>query len=223
MLNLKNKAALEALNGSTVMYRTVTYHITGIVEVAGQYVISTDVKPLRFKEDEIPDFLNQILPVETHRKGSVIIHQALDTSVLTELSNSLIASLREIDTAKDPEAIKAAAKKAKSKVTLSKGITDIAKTNRRAKSHTASSPRKTHHVTHNINNTPPPRLETRPLSPGDGQRAETNPPAWFLREQPRSSPCHPHNIHNNTHECTLHHQTDIPLQTQITYRCNPSA
>lgn len=133
MLALKHKTKLEALPGKTFMYHTTTYRITGIVEVNGQYIISTDVKPLRFTEDAIPQFLSDLLPVETlpaeaSAKAGKPLNSDVDTSVLGELTASLMDSLRQIDTTTDPEKKKDLNKKIKMKVAISRAATDIAKT-----------------------------------------------------------------------------------------------
>lgn len=131
-LSLKDRTKLEALNGKTIMYATVTYRITGIVEVQGNYILSTDVKPLKFQEADIPKFLSEILPVET-RPAKIAtsvrpLNADVDTTVLSELTNSLMDSLRQLDTTHDDAGQKKLGKKIKLKCAISRAATDIAKT-----------------------------------------------------------------------------------------------
>jgi len=126
-LTLKNKSALESLKGKMWMYKTTTYTISDFTEVGDTIIISTHLKALSIKTDQVENFVKELLPVEAApaSDGAEII-PGVET-YFTELAGGLMTSFREIQGAKDATFLKEAKARASAKVQVSKAVTDIAK------------------------------------------------------------------------------------------------
>lgn len=130
MLTLKNKAGLEALQHKMWMYKGTTYLISDFTEVNDQVIISTDIKAIRIPADQVDDFLKELLPVDAApaKNGHKLMIPGVEAGIFTEITGALMTSLREIQGSKDPKFLKEATDRAKSKVMISKAVTDVAKT-----------------------------------------------------------------------------------------------
>lgn len=126
MLSLKSKSKLEKLEGKTFLYRATAYRITGYVEANDRIIVSTDVKPLNLEAAKIDAFIDELLPCDVAALPEK--NTGVDPTVLGQLTNSLMKSLLEVDTAKTEEEIRLAARRVSNKVALSRAVTDIAKT-----------------------------------------------------------------------------------------------
>lgn len=129
---LSNRSKLESAIGRNWMYRGTTYHFNDFTEVGEYIIISTDIKALKITADQVADFLKECLPAANSatEKGSelTVMIPGVENNMFSEIATGLMTSFREIQGSKDPVFLKQATDRAKSKVLISKAVTDVAKT-----------------------------------------------------------------------------------------------
>lgn len=131
-ITLQHKSKLESSIGRNWMYRGSTYRFTDFTEVGEYIIISTDIKALKIKADQVADFLKDCLPAANSdtEKGSelIVMIPGVESNIFSEVAAGLMTSFREIQGSKDPVFLKQATDRARSKVLISKAVTDVAKT-----------------------------------------------------------------------------------------------
>lgn len=129
-MTLKDKATLEGLVQRTWMYKGTNYTITDFTHIGEQVIISTDVKALTIKVDKIQEFVTDLLPVSLPAKpGTTAVNiPGVEPGMFSEIASGLMTSFREIQGSKDENFLKQATRRAAAKVSISKAVTDIAKT-----------------------------------------------------------------------------------------------
>lgn len=125
-MNLKDKSALDRLIGRCWMYRGTTYTINDIIESGGQVIISTDVKALNIPVDKVTTFISECLPCDAPAKSQKAIIRGLDSDIFKEISQGLMQSFRDIQTAEDAH-LKIVVTRAKTKIKVAGSITNMAK------------------------------------------------------------------------------------------------
>lgn len=140
-ISLNHKAKLESTIGRNWMYKGTTYRFTDVTEIGDQFIISTDIKALSIKADDVGDFLKECLPAANDlpaQNGTALSIPGVDGNVLQEITAGLLTSFREIQGCKDERFLKQASLRARAKVQISRAVTDVAKTVIAAKKATKS-------------------------------------------------------------------------------------
>lgn len=130
-MNLQQQSKLEQMCGNTFMYNATLYTINDFQAIGEKVLIGTDIKTLAIPKDKIGDFLRDCLPTEkslAKTNGSALSIPGVETNYFGEIAAGLMTSFREIQGSKDQKFLKEATDRAKTKVLISKAVTDVAKT-----------------------------------------------------------------------------------------------
>lgn len=134
-MTLKQQSDIEKLVGTNRMYRTVNYKFTGHTEVGDKIIFSTDVKPLVVFKDNIGQFLSELLPTTEPANGVVPAgdKSPISPSIVGKLTETLLASLKEIENAEGDENLHKALKKAGGKTKICNSLMGVARITMAAK------------------------------------------------------------------------------------------
>lgn len=130
-MNLQQQSKLEAMCGKSFMYNATLYTINDFQVIGEKVLIGTDIKTLSIPKDKIGDFIRDCLPVENgvaKTNGHTLSIPGVETNYFGEIAAGLMTSFREIQGSKDAKFLKEATDRAKTKVLISKAVTDVAKT-----------------------------------------------------------------------------------------------